>query len=730
MRKRRGQEMMVSSCPLFLVSLGYKKGTVMSDGQELEHFDEIVSEFVAETRELLEQLDEDLVQLEAEKENPELIQETFRILHTVKGTSGFLNFDRMRLLAHRLEDLLGQLRDGKRKVDEEVMDVLLAGSDRLKELLEKIKEEKTDEGIDVEDLVTSVQNMLEMPEEAAPSEVAVEDTGPVEVDPELFKDFLIESQELLEGLEEHLVELEAKPDDPELLNEIFRAFHTIKGTAGFLGFSRTSELAHRAEEVLDRLKKGQMSVNQDVMDALLAVLDIMKGLLEDIKESQAEKTDIGPAMAMLEALLKGEATPVEVPGKAPKTVQQVEAKAVARAMGGAAETIRVDVRRLDQLMNLVGELVLSRNRLLQLNGEIGTMHKGERIAEELDLATSQLDLLTSELQEMVMKTRMVPVGRVFNKFPRLVRDLCRASGKEVRLVIEGEDTEVDKTVIEEIGDPLVHLIRNAVDHGIELPEERERLGKPREGLIRLYAAQEGDRIVIGVEDDGRGMDAEKIKRKAIERGLLSPDEADRMDDRTAWNLVFLPGFSTADKVTDVSGRGVGMDVVRTNINKLNGNISIDSTPGKGTKVEIRLPLTLAIIQGLVVRVGRELYVVPLSSVVETVRVEPGDVYTIQQREVIRLRDVVLPLVRLDRLFQVPGDGKGDREYVVVIGTEDRRVGLVVDDLVGQEEVVIKSLGKLLQDTPAIAGATIRGDGRVCLITDVNEMIALAWDEIR
>jgi len=702
----------------------------MSDGQELEHFDEIVSEFVAETRELLEQLDEDLVQLEAEKENPELIQETFRILHTVKGTSGFLNFDRMRLLAHRLEDLLGQLRDGKRKVNEEVMDVLLAGSDRLKELLEKIEEEKTDEGIDVEDLVTSVQNMLEMPEEAALSEVAVKDTGPVEVDPELFKDFLIETQELLEGLEEHLVELEAKPDDPELLNEIFRTFHTIKGTAGFLGFSRTSELAHRAEEVLDRLKKGQMSVNQDVMDALLAVLDIMKGLLEDIKESQAEKADIGPAMAMLEALLKGEATPVEVPGKAPETVQQVEAKAVARAMGGAAETIRVDVRRLDQLMNLVGELVLSRNRLLQLNGEIGTMHKGERIAEELDLATSQLDLLTSELQEMVMKTRMVPVGRVFNKFPRLVRDLCRASGKEVRLVIEGEDTEVDKTVIEEIGDPLVHLIRNAVDHGIELPEERERLGKPREGLIRLYAAQEGDRIVIGVEDDGRGMDAEKIKRKAIERGLLSPDEADRMDDRAAWNLVFLPGFSTADKVTDVSGRGVGMDVVRTNINKLNGNISIDSTPGKGTKVEIRLPLTLAIIQGLVVRVGRELYVVPLSSVVEAVKVEPGDVYTIQQREVMRFRDSVLPLVRLDRLFQVPEDGKGDREYVVVIGTEDRRVGLVVDDLVGQEEVVIKSLGKLLQDTPAIAGATIRGDGRVCLITDVNEMIALAWDEMR
>ena len=680
----------------------------MPDGQELEHFDEIVSEFVAEMQELLDQLDEDLVQLEAEGGNHELLKEIFRILHTIKGTSGFLNFDRIQLLAHRLEDLLAQLKDGRLEVSQDVMDVLLAGADRLKGLLGKIREERTDEGIEVEDLVASVEDLLKRLDKTPPKA-----TERKEVDTELLGDFLTEVQELLDGLEEHLVELEARPDDPKLFDEIFRALHTIKGASGFLGFSRMSELAHGAEEVLDRLRKGRMSVDRNVMDGLLAVLDTLRRLFRDVKEEGEERTDIGTAISTLQALLEG------------KALEEVRKARAGPGALGAVETIRVNVKRLDQLMDLVGELVLNRNRLLQLNGEIGTRYRGERIAEELDLATSHLDLLTSELQEMVIKTRMVPVGRVFNKFPRLVRDLCRASGKEARLVIEGQDTEVDKTVIEEIGDPLVHLIRNAVDHGIELPEERKKLGKPREGLIRLYAAQEGNRIVIGIEDDGRGMDAEKIKRRAIQRGLLSPDEADRMDDRAIWNLVFLPGFSTADKVTDVSGRGVGLDVVYTNVNKLNGSVSLDSIPGKGTKVEIRLPLTLAIIQGLVVRVGKELYVVPLSSVEEAVRVGPGDIYKIQRKEVIRLRDTVLPLVRLDRLFEVPEDRREDEEYVVVIGTKERRVGLVVDDLVGQEEVVIKSLGKLLRDTPAIAGATIRGDGRVCLIVDVNEMMTLA-----
>lgn len=544
------------------------------DGQELEYFDEILSEFIAEMQELLDQLDEDLVQLEAEGGDQGLLEEIFRILHTIKGTSGFLNFDRVQLLAHRLEDLLAKLKDGRLKLGQEVMDVLLVGADRLKELLGKIREERTDRGIEVEDIVASVEDLL-----------------------------------------------------------------------------------------------------------------------------SGERTQAASAS-------EGKATERE------------------RAVGGT-ETIRVNVKRLDRLMNLVGELVLNKNMLLQLNGELGRMHRGERIAEELELATSQLDLLTSELQEMVIKARMVPVGRVFNKFPRLVRDLCRASGKEARLAIEGQDTEVDKAVIEEIGDPLVHLIRNAVDHGIEPPEEREKLGKPREGLIRLYAAQEGDRIVMGIEDDGRGMDAEKIKRRAVERGLVSPDEAERMDERAIWNLVFLPGFSTADKVTNVSGRGVGLDIVHTNVNKLNGSISLDSAPGRGTRVEIRLPLTLAIIQGLVVLVGDEPYVVPLSSVEEAVRVGSGDIYTMQRKEMIRLRDTVLPLVRLDRLLGVPEDGREDGGYVVVIGAKGRRVGLVVDDLLGQEEVVIKSLGKLLRDTPAIAGATIRGDGRVCLILDVNGMMTSA-----
>lgn len=682
---------------------------IMPDGQELEHFAEIVVEFAAETQELLEHLEEDLFQLEAGDGNPELLNEIFRILHTIKGTSGFLNFDRMRLLAHSLEDLLGQLRDGKREVTREVMDLLLAGLDRLRELLAQVRQGNSDDGVKVEDIVEAAGRLSKAEKKAR------------EVDDDLLRDFLAETEELLEGLEEHLLKLEARPEDPELLNEIFRAFHTIKGTSGFLGFSRTSQLAHRAEEVLDRLRKGDMVIGRDTMDALLAVLDVMKALLREIQEERGERSDIDPAIAMLEAFLEGKTAGVQ---KAEPTPAQVP---LARA---GVETIRVDVRRLDQLMNLVGELVLGRNRLLQLNSEIGVLHKGEEIAEQLDLTASRIDLLTAEIQEMVMKTRMVPVGRVFNKFPRVVRDLCRVNGKEVRLVIEGEDTELDKTVIEEIGDPLVHLIRNAIDHGIEPPEERVRLGKPRQGVVRLYAAQEGDHILVRVEDDGRGMDTEKIKRKAMEKGLLGPEEAGRMDDRAIWNLVFLPGFSTAERVTDVSGRGVGMDVVHTNITRLNGTISIDSQPGKGTRVEIRLPLTLAIVQGLVVRVGDELYALPLASVMEAVRAEAGDIRTINRLEVICLRDQVLPLVRLDRLFKVPDGGGNGRRYVVVVGTAEDKVGLVVHDLVGQEEVVIKSLGRMLQNTPAIAGATIRGDGKVCLIVDVNELLELAREQIR
>ena len=682
---------------------------IMPDGQELEHFAEIVVEFAAETQELLEHLEEDLFQLEAGDGNPELLNEIFRILHTIKGTSGFLNFDRMRLLAHSLEDLLGQLRDGKREVTREVMDLMLAGLDRLRELLAQVRQGNSDDGVKVEDIVEAAGRLSKAEKKAR------------EVDDDLLRDFLAETEELLEGLEEHLLKLEARPEDPELLNEIFRAFHTIKGTSGFLGFSRTFQLAHRAEEVLDRLRKGDMVIGRDTMDALLAVLDVMKALLREIQEERGERSDIDPAIAMLEAFLEGKTAGVQ---KAEPTPAQVP---LARA---GVETIRVDVRRLDQLMNLVGELVLGRNRLLQLNSEIGVLHKGEEIAEQLDLTASRIDLLTAEIQEMVMKTRMVPVGRVFNKFPRVVRDLCRVNGKEVRLVIEGEDTELDKTVIEEIGDPLVHLIRNAIDHGIEPPEERVRLGKPRQGVVRLYAAQEGDHILVRVEDDGRGMDTEKIKRKAMEKGLLGPEEAGRMDDRAIWNLVFLPGFSTAERVTDVSGRGVGMDVVHTNITRLNGTISIDSQPGKGTRVEIRLPLTLAIVQGLVVRVGDELYALPLASVMEAVRAEAGDIRTINRLEVICLRDQVLPLVRLDRLFKVPDGGGNGRRYVVVVGTAEDKVGLVVHDLVGQEEVVIKSLGRMLQNTPAIAGATIRGDGKVCLIVDVNELLELAREQIR
>jgi two-component system chemotaxis sensor kinase CheA len=403
-----------------------------------------------------------------------------------------------------------------------------------------------------------------------------------------------------------------------------------------------------------------------------------------------------------------------MPAAGPKTTQN-------------EQTIRVDVGRLDTLMNLVGELVLGKNRLARLRGRFEEGWAGEEVGEELAETSAQIDLVASDLQLAVMKTRLVPIDKVFRKFPRMVRDLARSMQKEMRLEIRGENTELDKSVVEVIGDPLVHLIRNAADHGVEDPEERLAAGKPREGRIRLSAWHEGNHIVVSIEDDGKGMDPELLKRKAVEKGVISPQEAASMGAREAFNLIFAPGFSTAKTVTNVSGRGVGMDVVKTNIQQLNGLIEIDSTAGQGTRVDVRIPLTLAIIQALLVQSGKEVYAVPLVSVVETVRIQPEEIKTVDQFPVLRLRDRVMPLLRIDRLFGVRASAAEapGREYVVVLGLAEKRVGLVVDGLVGEEEVVIKSLGDYLSDTKGIAGATIRGDGRVTLIVDVNEILEIA-----
>jgi len=541
---------------------------------------------------------------------------------------------------------------------------------------------------------------------------------------DLVQDFILETEEIIEALDHDLVELETRQNDLDLLNKIFRGAHTMKGASSFLGFDKMSNLTHHAEEILNKLRKNEMTVNADVMDILLEFVDNTKTILGDIKDG-TDNADVSDLINRLKLANEGKLAGSGGGGGAkPAAAPQKNVEQVKKAAMSIEQTIRVDVSRLDSLMNLVGELVLSRNRIGQISGDLEKKFEGEFLIEQLMETTSQIGLITTELQLAVMKTRMVPIGKVFNKFPRMVRDLCRDMGKDVDLVIAGEETELDKSVVEEIGDPLIHMIRNSVDHGVETPDKRRAKGKPDKGVVNLSAYHEGNHIVIEIKDDGAGMDADALKTKAVEKGVITSDEAKNMDPEAAYALVFKPGFSTAAKITDVSGRGVGMDVVKTNIEKLNGIINIESELGAGTRFRLKLPLTLAIIQALLVDVSGEIFAIPLVSVIETVRIKETEIHSFEGREVLKLRDSVLSLIRLDEIYELQ-ESLDDDIYVVVVGLAEKRLGFVVNKLVGQEEIVIKSLGDYLSGNEGIAGATIMGDGRVRLIIDVAGVMEIA-----
>jgi two-component system, chemotaxis family, sensor kinase CheA len=588
-------------------------------------------------------------------------------------------------------------------------------------------------------------------------------------DQELLEGFLTETTELLEKLDDDLVSLEKASDDPELLNRIFRSIHTVKGASSFLGFDLLVKVTHKTEDVLNRLRKGELPVTPEIMDVILEATDLVKILVSDIKAGEIKEREVDGTIAKLLPYLsenmvaqaapqtgtkpvpaaqepppQAAAEPDAAPGPAdpppasplkqelaPVAPQKPAADAVAKkapvpkqAEGKGEDlsdntTVRVDVKRLDDLMNQVGELVLERNRMIQLNQDL-QQGEAERLDfnEEFGKLTKRMNFVTSELQMQVLKMRMIPVEKVFKKFPRIVRSLARDMGKEVDLQIFGEETELDRSVVDEIGDPLIHLIRNAMDHGLETPDERVAAGKPRVGTLVLAAVHEGNQIIISIRDDGRGIDTERVGRKALEKGLVTEDQLAAMSQRELFDLIFLPGFSTKEKATDLSGRGVGMDVVKTNIKKLNGLIEIKSEKGMGSEFILRLPLTLAIIQSLLVEVEGEIYSIPLSSVLETLRVEQSMFHKVGGQEVLKLRESVLPLMRLQKKFNVQKRSENeDFCYVVVVGAADKRMGLVVTRLVGQQEVAIKSLGNYLANIPGIAGSTILGDGRVTLIVD-------------
>ncbi|MFP6228689.1 chemotaxis histidine kinase/response regulator CheAY2 [Helicobacter pylori] len=650
----------------------------------MDDLQEIMEDFLIEAFEMNEQLDQDLVELEHNPEDLDLLNRIFRVAHTIKGSSSFLNLNILTHLTHNMEDVLNRARKGEIKITPDIMDVVLRSIDLMKTLLVTIRDTGSDTNNgkenEIEEAVKQLQAITSQNLEGAK-----ETSGTTEAPQKEAK------EEAKEEIKENKTPTAENPaSDNPLADE------------PDLDYANMS--AEEVEAEIERLLNKRQEADKE----------------RRAQKKQEAKQEVTPTK---------EPPKTETP-KAPKAETKAKAKADTEENKapsiGVEQTVRVDVRRLDHLMNLIGELVLGKNRLIRIYNDVEERYDGEKFLEELNQVVSSISAVTTDLQLAVMKTRMQPVGKVFNKFPRMVRDLSRELGKSIELIIEGEETELDKSIVEEIGDPLIHIIRNSCDHGIEPLEERRRLNKPETGKVQLSAYNEGNHIVIKISDDGKGLDPVMLKEKAIEKGVISERDAEGMSDREAFNLIFKPGFSTAKVVSNVSGRGVGMDVVKTNIEKLNGIIEIDSEVGVGTTQKLKIPLTLAIIQALLVGVQEEYYAIPLSSVLETVRISQDEIYTVDGKSVLRLRDEVLSLVRLSDIFKVDAILESNSDvYVVIIGLADQKIGVIVDYLIGQEEVVIKSLGYYLKNTRGIAGATVRGDGKITLIVDVGAMMDMA-----
>lgn len=954
---------------------------------------ELFADFIAEAKEHLETIEPNLLELEKSPDNLALLNEIFRPMHSLKGASGFLGLNRINQMAHKSENILDALRKGSMVVTPAIMDVILAATDALRQMIDNLEASNAEGDVAIEPIMAQIDAIMagDAPETAPvaqapePSVQAVQEpqpdpapAAPAEPSPTAeaastsaaadhgeqlrnqglngkewvatlpakpvyaltafgeghLKDFIDESSEIIENLNNGLLELEENPTGKtDLVNDLFRFFHNMKGNSGIIGYNELNALTHEAETLLNNVRQGKITPSHELIDLLLLVVDMMEALVQkiDVSSGQVTPFETEPVVRQLQAALAGgpvalpdelltaqgngqadpEAPPAEEPEPAAQeadhpvevvsptiipvgsegddaeafrvTVRQqmeiihaaletlkkdgthkdsidaiyrclvavknacgfmgltdikvyaertagivdqgrtsgidfglmvdllsqevaiindmvdkalAEGKAVhvdapeepetppvspaaakpaaaatapqaadptpsapkpvaprpaaspapkpAAAKPGApagkagapgvpehksSSTIRVDHERLDHLMNLIGELIINRNRYTLIARSLedsGHDVDISQVAQSLSETTYAMARISDDLQDTIMKVRMVPVSSVFSRFPRLVRDLSRKSGKEVDLVMEGEETELDKSVVEVIGDPLVHLIRNSVDHGIEPEEERVAAGKPPHGKVTLRAFHKGNSVAIEIEDDGKGIDPAKMREVAVHKGLMSAEEAAQLDDREAIELIFAPGFSSAEKITDISGRGVGMDVVRTNIKNLKGSVSTHSEVGKGTRFTLSLPLTLAIIDALMVNVSGQMYAIPLDAVSETTKIEAVRLTDVKGRKAVTLRGEVLGVVELAEMLGLPRtDPLPEVLAVVVIHDNDRRLGLVVDRLLERQEIVIKPLGAYLGDLKGISGATIMGDGSVILILDPHEVYLMA-----
>lgn len=655
--------------------------------------------FLQEAEEQLEILEHETIQLEREP-SPERLNAIFRSAHTLKGSSRAMGFANFADLTHEMENLLDSLRAGRLVVTTAIADALLRCLDELGEMKQSISTSGSDQH-DTRSLMAELRSLQ--------ADEIVVNAAPVETD------LPSEIRDALRLAQEH--------------GAVYHAKFKLRADC-VLKFARV----YMAIEVVQR--EGELLVAMPDLEALeeerfeshFELIFSSARAIEDVR------TDLGRIGEMDSYTLEPWVEATEAAPQAPvKQVHEVEATAQTEAGGAAlnrregSHTVRVDVGRLDELMNLVGELVIDRTRISQIGAALAAKYDLDENVEALAETVGHISRITFDLQDILLKARMLPIETVFNRLPRAMRDLLHKVGKEVRLELEGGETELDRSVIEVLGDPLLHIMRNSVDHGIETPEERIRLGKPREGLVRVSARHQENHIVIEISDDGKGIDTARVRAKAVERGLLSHDAAERLGEKESLQLIFNSGLSTATEITDVSGRGVGMDIVRSNIQRLGGLIDVESTPGKGSLFTLRLPLTLAIIRGLLVKVGTVVFVLPLTSVIETLKVEEEDVKTVGGQEVILLRGATTPLLHLGQLFESfeETETTSKSRYVVVVGLAEHRIGIVVDGLVGEQEVVIKSLSRFCGDVRGISGATILGNGRVALIVDVNGVIQLA-----
>ena len=736
----------------------------------MQQLEEILKDFLVEAGENLDRLDQDLVRLEQSPGDAKTIGSAFRALHTIKGSSGFFAFKRIEKVAHAGESLLGKVRDRKLTLNADMVTTLLATLDRVREIVRGVESAGNEPSGEDAELIGTLHALAEgkagavaqrgalVPAPVAPPPATPRAEAPAPPAPparamapapasatldSFLRDFLAESLENLDAMDRAFVALEQTPHDRTLLATVFSALHTLKGSSGFFAFHRLEKVAHAAESLLGKLRTGELLLSAAMTSALIDTVDGIRETLRHIENTGQEPTkDFSAHIETLRQLAEGKAGGLQPSPKdggskppAPAAVASKSAEAPATAPSAADSSVRVDVSLLDKLMNLVGELVLARNRLLPF----AVNHENAAFTS----ATQRLDGITTELQERVMKTRMQPINHVWSKFPRLVRDLSAQCGKQVNLVMEGTETELDRTLLDAIKDPLTHMVRNCVDHGIEPPDARVAAGKPAAGRLLLRAYHESGLVVIEISDDGAGINLARVRQKAVEKNFLTAEAAARLSDRQATDLIFLPGFSTAETTTNLSGRGVGMDVVKTNIESSGGSIELSSVLGQGTTLRLKIPLTLAIVPALFVGCAGARFAIPQTSLLELVRLDPKAETGLEEvygAPVCRLRGKLLPLVFLKRELQLGDARAGDLQSppraateakdgdfkspapqpvtIVVLQSEGHRFGLVVDEVHDTEEIVVKPVGALLKGIPAFAGATILGDGSVALILDV------------